>query len=119
MNVWPNAPNHNKSVYSSFGYYTGGRLTDLGGTNPTTTAAARAQMDAKTLSACDNAKAQGVTVYTVGFSVSSDPIDAAGLDLLKKCASSPQMAYVANDSSTIITVFEEIAKSIGSLRLTQ
>ena len=27
MNVWSNAPNHNKSVYSSFGYYTGGRLT--------------------------------------------------------------------------------------------
>jgi hypothetical protein len=46
-------------------------------------------------------------------------IDAAGLDLLKKCATSPQMAYVANDSSTIVTVFEEIAKSIGGLRLTQ
>jgi hypothetical protein len=119
MNVWSNAPNHNKSVYSSFGYYTGGRLTDPGGANPTTATAARAQMDVKTLSACGNAKAQGVTVYTVGFSVSSDPIDAAGLDLLKKCASSPQMAYVANDSSTIVTVFEEIAKSIGSLRLSQ
>jgi hypothetical protein len=33
------------------------------------------------------------------IAVSSDPIDAAGLDLLEKCASSPQMAYVANDSS--------------------
>ena len=73
----------------------------------------------KDSSACGNAKAAGVTVYTVGFSVSSDPIDATGLDLLKKCASSPQMAYVANNSSTIVTVFEEIAKSIGGLRLTQ
>jgi Mg-chelatase subunit ChlD len=119
MNAWSSANNHNKSVYSSFGYYGAGRLTDPGGANPTTSAAARAQMEAKTLSACGNAKAAGVTVYTVGFSVSIDPIDAAGLDLLKKCASSPQMAYVANDSSTIVTVFEEIAKSIGGLRLTQ
>jgi hypothetical protein len=56
-------------------------------------------MDAKTLQACTNAKAMpnNVTIYTVGLSVSSDPIDAAGLDLLKKCASSPTMAYVAND----------------------
>jgi Mg-chelatase subunit ChlD len=119
MNAWSSVSNHNKSVYSSFGYYGAGRLTDPGGANPTTSTAARAQMDAKTLSACGNAKAAGVTVYTVGFSVSSDPIDATGLDLLKKCASSPQMAYVANDSSTIVTVFEEIAKSIGGLRLTQ
>jgi hypothetical protein len=40
-------------------------------------------------------------------------------DLLKKCPSSPHMAYGANNSSTIVTVFEEIAKSIGSLRLSQ
>ena len=115
MNAWSSLGNHNKSV----GYYTGGRLTDAGKPNPTNSTEARAQIDAKTLTGCGNAKTQGVTIYTVGFSVSSEPIDAAGLDLLKKCASSPQMAYVANDSSTIITVFEEIAKSIGGLRLTQ
>jgi Flp pilus assembly protein TadG len=118
MNVWGGANNHNKSIYSPFGYYTNGRLTDPGKAKPTNGAEARAQMDAKTLAACDKAKTN-VTIYTVGFSVPSDPIDAAGLELLKKCASSTQMAYVANDSSTIITVFEEIAKSIGGLRLTQ
>ena len=119
MNACSAASNHNKSLYSSFGYYGAGRLTDPGGANPTSSIAARAQMDAKTLSACGNAKAAGVTVYPVGFSVSIDPIDAAGLGLPKKCATSPQMAYVANDSSTIITVFEDIAKKFGGLRLTQ
>ncbi|HEX8168168.1 MAG TPA: VWA domain-containing protein [Beijerinckiaceae bacterium] len=119
MNAWSAASNHNKSIYSSFGYYGAGRLTDSGKANPTNDAEARAQMDAKTLTACTNAKNQGITVYTVGFSVAGAQIDAAGLDLLKKCASSPQMAYVANDSSAIISVFEEIAKSIGGLRLTQ
>jgi Flp pilus assembly protein TadG len=117
MNVWGGANNHNLSVYSPFGYFTNARL----GSAPANASEARAQMDAKTLQACTNAKASpnNVTIYTVGFSVSSDPIDAAGLDLLKKCASSPTMAYVANDSSAIISVFEEIARSIGGLRLTQ
>jgi Flp pilus assembly protein TadG len=119
MNAWSAASNHNKSVYSSLGYYGNGRLTDAGKSNPTNAAEARAQMDARTLTACTNAKNQGITIYTVGFSVSGDPIDAAGLDLLKKCASSTQMAYVANDSSAIITVFQEIATSIGGLRLSQ
>jgi hypothetical protein len=119
MNVWGSANNHNKSIYSPFGYYTDGRLTDPVKADPTNQAEARVQMDAKTLAACSNAKAQGVIVYTVGFSVSSDPIDAGGLDLLKKCASSPQMAYVANNSSAIVGVFEEIARSIGGLRLTR
>src|SRR5215213_6272345 len=58
MNAWSSANNHNKSVYSSFGYYGAGRLTDPGSANPTTSAAARAQMEAKTLSACGNAKAE-------------------------------------------------------------
>jgi hypothetical protein len=96
-----------------------GRLTDAGKSDPTSASEARAQIDAKTLAACGNAKAQGIIVYTVGFSTPGDPIDAAGLDLLKKCATSTQMAYVANDSSAIVAVFEEIAKSIGGLRITQ
>jgi hypothetical protein len=44
---------------------------------------------------------------------------ARNLDLLKKCATSTQSAYVANDSSAIIAVFEEIGKSIGGSRITQ
>jgi Putative Flp pilus-assembly TadE/G-like len=119
MNAWSSASNHNKSVYSPFGYYHNARLTEAGKSNPSNSSEARAQIDAKTLAACTNAKANGVVVYTVGFSVASDPIDAAGLELLRKCASSSQMAYVANDSSAMVAVFEEIARSIGGLRLTR
>ncbi len=98
------------------GYYHNARL---GTPAPTTAAEARAQMDARTLQACNNAKAapNNVTVYTVGFSVSSDPIDSAGLSLLEKCASSSSMAYVANNGEAIINVFNEIARSITGLRL--
>lgn len=113
INSWGQINNHNRSEYSPMGYYTNARL----GPAPADAAAARAQMDAKTLTACTNAKAQGITVYTVGFSVSSYPIDAAGLNLLNKCASDPSMAFVANNSSSIVTVFQAIARNITGLRL--
>ena len=115
MNAWNAMNNHNGSRYSPFGYYANARL----GSAPTSQSEARAQIDTKTLATCTNAKAQGITVYTVGFSVASDPIDAGGLDLLKKCASSSDVAYVANDSTQFLAVFDEIARKIGTLRLTQ
>lgn len=120
MNMWSEASsvpaqnNHNKSNYSSFGYYGNNRL----GTTAVDAPSARALMDAKTLEACTNAKAAGITVYTVGFSVSTEPIDAAGLSLLQNCASSDATAKVANNSSEIITVFQKIADDLGNLRLT-
>lgn len=113
MNAWGSENNHNKSQYSSFGFYTDNRIAS----GVMTATDARMQMDARTLEACTNAKAQGVRVYTVGFSVSSDPIDSDGLNLLRACASSSSMAYVANDSSAIIAVFEEIARNVSSLRI--
>jgi hypothetical protein len=115
MNAWGAMNNHNGSRYSPFGFYTNARL----GTAPTNANEARAQIDAKTLATCANAKAQGIAVYTVGLSVTSDPIDAGGLDLLKKCATSSDMAYVANDSTQFLAAFDEIARKIGALRLTQ
>jgi Flp pilus assembly protein TadG len=114
MNAWNSASNHNYGIYSPFGYYWNNRL----GTGATDATAARAQLDTKTLAACNNAKAQGITIYTVGFSVAGDPIDAGGLALLQNCASSPRMSYVANNSSDIVKVFTEIAHNIGGLRIT-
>lgn len=116
MNVWNAATNHNRSIYSPMGFYANARL---GTPAPTNATEARAQMDAKTLEACNNAKASpnNVIIYTVGFSVSSDPIDSKGLALLKNCASAPEMAYVANDSEAIVNVFISISRSINGLRL--
>lgn len=115
MNSWNAQANHNLSDYSSFGYFANNRL----GTTAVDFASARALMDSKTLEACRNAKAQGITVYTVGFSVSTDPIDAAGLDLLKNCATADSTAFVANNSSQIVSVFQKIADDLGNLRLTR
>src|SRR2546430_10778318 len=54
-----------------------------------------------TLEACTNAKAQGIVVHTVGFTVSSDPIDAQGETPLQNCATDAAHAYIATDASPL------------------
>ena len=90
-----------KSWYSAYGYFRNadgstpnGRLPP-GNANPSNNAQARAAIDQLTLEACTNAKAAGVLIYTVGFSVPSDPIDQEGLTLLQNCANNASQAFVA------------------------
>ena len=116
MNAWGTMNNPSGSEYSSFGYYND-IPSRFPGTTVTTAAQARSLMDNKTLDACTNAKNQGIQVYTVGFSVSTDPIDEAGLNLLRSCASASDMAYVANDSSGLVSIFEAIARNVVAIRI--
>jgi hypothetical protein len=60
-----------------------------------------------------------VRVYTVGFSVLVELVDAAGLALLRNCATASSMAFVAKNSTEIVTVFQSIADDLGNLRLTR
>ncbi|MBS7697824.1 MULTISPECIES: TadE/TadG family type IV pilus assembly protein [unclassified Chelatococcus] len=118
-NQWLQANNHNDSYYSPFGFYTNNRIAS----GLTTTQAARNAMDAKTLEACNNAKAAGLIVYTIGFDTGSD-IDAQGKTLLRDCASADssgtqKLTYIATDSADIVEIFNNIARQLGSLRLAQ
>jgi Flp pilus assembly protein TadG len=116
--------NHNKSIYWPFGFYTNNRIP---GYTLNTISQARTALDARTLSACGNAKAapNNVLVYTVALESTSSPIDSTGKQVLSDCASpdptnsSKKLAYVAQTSSELDSVFEEIAKSIGNLRLSK
>ncbi len=125
------------SLYEAFGYYGNNRISSFstsslsGGQTCSATATSsstfRCQMDNLTLEACNNAKtnkdATGapapVLIYTIGFSVTSDPIDAQGLSLLQHCASSTSNFFQASDSAGIQTAFQQIGASILSLRLSQ
>ncbi len=125
------------SAYESFGFMTQGRLSNYSTTCPTgatantgsgfvtngnasgISVAYRCQMDNMLLEACTNAKTAGITIYTVGFSTSSEQIDAEGLEVLKNCATSPAYAYTASNSQDIVTKFQQIAASITNLRISQ
>ncbi len=114
-----------KSWYSAYGYYRNadgsnpnGRLPP-GNANPSNDVQSRAAIDQLTLEACTNAKAAGILIYTIGFSVPADPIDQQGLTLLQKCANNASQAFVANDSSGLITAFNTIQNALGALRISQ
>jgi hypothetical protein len=124
MNAWnEQSTNYLKSTYSAYGFFrnpdgsTSNSRVPSANAGITTAPQARAAIDAMTLESCTNARNAGVIIYTIGFSVSSDPIDAQGLKVLKDCAGNDSQSFVATDASTIDSVFQKIAESIGQLRL--
>ncbi|MBL8588188.1 MAG: pilus assembly protein [Methylobacteriaceae bacterium] len=132
MNTWGAVDNAlNKSYYSAYGFFTSvdgtGRnprlpTQKIDGSalpNPTTGADGRAAMDDLTRRACQNARNAGLVIYAIGFTTPTNPIDAAGKQLLKDCAGEITRYYEATDAASINTVFGQIAASIGKLRLLQ
>jgi Flp pilus assembly protein TadG len=72
-------------------------------------------LDVITLTHCTNAKAAGITVYTVAFMA-----PANGEALLKACASATANYYSANDMASLVTAFAEIGAAAAkkSTRIT-
>ena len=71
--------------------------------------------DTLTSTICENIKADGIQVYTVLFDVSDPGIES----ILRNCATSPDMSYVAADSAALIAAFEAIGAQLKDVRLTQ
>lgn len=65
---------------------------------------------------CDSMKANGITIYTVGFIKPGD--DPAAADTLKACATGPSYFFKAEDGDQLDIAFRRIAQDISRLRLT-
>jgi Flp pilus assembly protein TadG len=118
-NNWSAAANTwGLSNYEAPGYYTlaNGRMPPTN-QNITTASQSRAALDELTLQTCTNAKAKGIIIYTVGFSISSNPIDAQGQNLLQTCATDKAHAFIANDASSLVDAFNQIGIGMGKLRI--
>ena len=61
---------------------------------------------------CDNIKAKGVAVYTIGFDAPADV-----LPLLRSCATSTDAFYDARDAAGLKAAFDSIAQKLSALRL--
>ncbi len=122
MNTWSGADNDlNGSQYSAYGFYNSAN-PKLPSTNQNigSSSQARSSMDKLTKEACDAAKAKGVIIYTIAFSVNSDPIDTQGTNLLKYCATSEEHHYFSPSSQlTLSSAFTQIGNSISQLRLSR
>jgi len=73
------------------------------------------EMNVRTVEACSNAKAAGITVYTIGL----DPPDSTTRTMLENCASSSETAYFPKQPSELNSVFSAIANQLSALRLSQ
>ena len=101
-----------KSWYSIYGYVSEGHL----GTTSTSSSTLTAKMDERTLAACNNIKAAGITIYTVAFEMAGED---AGLGLLQSCASDEDKYFAPNSNSELISAFKAIGKDISELRITK
>jgi Flp pilus assembly protein TadG len=72
-----------------------------------------AQIDARQKILCDNAKAAGITVYTVHVNTGGDPTSA----VLQYCASGTQNFYSITSASQTAAVFSSIGTSLSKLRV--
>jgi len=81
-----------------------------GQTNPT-----NAQLDSKTLAVCNQLKANGVIIYTIGFGSGSD-VDTS---LLSSCASGPTYFFLAPTNAELQTAFQQIGDSLANLYISQ
>ena len=71
----------------------------------------RPEKDSDLDSICTAAKAQGITVFTIGMMVPN-----SALTVMESCASTPSHFYHVSDLD-VSTAFESIARSLTSLQL--
>ncbi len=111
MNNYGGSNNMNDSYYFTYGFARNGLLGQATSNNNTLDGL----LDAKTQTACTNAKAAGIVIYTIGFGSGAN--GSAGL--LQSCATDPSYYYAPQNSSDLDPVFQQIAQSINNLRLSQ
>jgi Mg-chelatase subunit ChlD len=97
------------SAYSSFGYLVDGRL----GTTTGNAATTNSLMNAKTLEACTNAKAEGIELYTIRL---EEPDVKTGT-MLKDCAGDASHFFDAPSRSDLDAIFKTIKTRITNVRL--
>ncbi|WP_457796600.1 pilus assembly protein TadG-related protein [Methylocystis sp. S23] len=117
-----NASSAGVSDYSAYGYMGASRLSWAD--NVQTYDQLQTFLDKRLKRACDNAKAKGVSIYTVMFNhngfLSADQ-QAHSAELLAYCATKPENAYVATDAKALSEAFSNIsvAATATPLRLTK
>lgn len=98
----------NQSYYSGIGFIWNNRIGTTSYDNATRTR----YMDARTAQLCANMKKAGIQIFTVRVEVSDGTSD-----MLRDCATSPDMFYDVQNSSALNDVFASIGSQINELRI--
>ena len=73
------------------------------------------QIDARQKMTCDNAKAAGITIYTIHVNTDADPLST----LLQSCASSSDKFWMLTSASQLVGTFQQIGTALSNLRIAQ
>lgn len=111
QNSFGNVNNLLGSNYTSMGYLVDGRLDGLVAASAGQTNNA---LDKKTLTACTNAKEDGIVIYTIRL----EERDAGTGQLLSDCATSKNHYFDAPSRSQLEPIFDAIKSGVVKLRLT-
>jgi Flp pilus assembly protein TadG len=107
-NTYTSNGNSNASYYEDYGYIWQNRLGTTSGSDATRTTF----LDNRLKLLCDNMKAKGIVIYSVGVMVS-----ASSKTLLTYCATDASHYYDVTSSANINAAFSSIAGSIENLRI--
>ena len=75
----------------------------------------QSQIDARQALTCANAKAAGITIYTVQVNTGGD----ATSTLLQNCASDPSKFFLLTSANQLMTTFNTIGTALSNLRIAQ
>jgi Flp pilus assembly protein TadG len=109
VNTIPGRSSALGSDYTAYGYLSQARL----GTQSRTQA--QRNLDARTLQVCSRMKALGIRVYTI-LLMENDP---ATVNLMRSCATSPELFFESPSGAELRGVFQTIANDLTNLRLTR
>jgi hypothetical protein len=73
----------------------------------------QSSIDARQQLTCNNAKAAGITIYTVQVNTGGDPTST----LLQNCASDASKFFLLTSSTQIVTTFNQIGTALSNLRV--
>ncbi|MBI5318250.1 pilus assembly protein TadG-related protein [Bradyrhizobium sp.] len=73
------------------------------------------QIDARQRILCDNAKAAGITIYSIQVNTGGDPTSA----VLQYCASNTSSFYLVTSASQTASVFNQIGTQLSKLRVSK
>lgn len=98
--------------YTSYGRLAEKRL----GNSITTSAAAKTELDARTLRMCNKIKSNNIIIYTITVSTGA-AISQSTKNLFQSCATSANYYYDAPNASQLNTIFTQIGSQLSNLRL--
>jgi len=111
--IYPGSNMNYDQYYSAYGYPWNSRL----GTVTSSSSTLAGVMNTRLSTVCSNAKAMGITIYTIGVDTADTTSPAATQTLLTNCASQSSYAYFPNTAADLTSAFEDIANQLAALRL--